>query len=195
MFSAKTALLQNDTACMYRVHADGVPLPVHLALAHLQHSPEFRQFFTQLLRDAPFAALRLELPPLTMDDADQPFEFVLVKDISLERRADSAAFEEHLTGSTAAVAAFPNLGRDAFLLAPTDPGNGADYAHLAAFLRNAPGPQIEALWQQVGQAVSLRLNVKPIWLNCAGTGVPWLHVRIDTRPKYYVFGPYKIVPG
>ena len=26
---------------------------------------------------------------------------------------------------------------------------------------------------------------RPVWLSTEGSGVPWLHVRMDSRPKYY----------
>jgi hypothetical protein len=29
------------------------------------------------------------------------------------------------------------------------------------------------------------------WVSTAGTGVPWLHVRRDTRPKYDRHAPYR----
>ncbi len=31
----------------------------------------------------------------------------------------------------------------------------------------------------------------PLWLSTAGGGVAWLHVRLDSRPKYYGYSPYK----
>jgi hypothetical protein len=36
-----------------------------------------------------------------------------------------------------------------------------------------------------------RLGARPIWLNTAGAGVPWFHVRLDKRPKYYGVDPYR----
>lgn len=36
------------------------------------------------------------------------------------------------------------------------------------------------------------LNDAPIWLNTAGAGVPWLHIRLDSRPKYYRYQPYTL---
>lgn len=29
-----------------------------------------------------------------------------------------------------------------------------------------------------------------IWMSTAGISTPWLHVRLDSRPKYYHYGPY-----
>jgi hypothetical protein len=39
--------------------------------------------------------------------------------------------------------------------------------------------------------MSRRVNMKPVWLSTAGAGVPWLHVRLDDRPKYCCFRPYQ----
>ena len=43
----------------------------------------------------------------------------------------------------------------------------------------------------VGGAVQRRLGTKPVWLSTAGAGVSWLHVRLDDRPKYYGYAPYR----
>ncbi|WP_391540805.1 DUF6940 family protein [Halomicronema hongdechloris] len=32
---------------------------------------------------------------------------------------------------------------------------------------------------------------RPRWVNASGLGVAWLHVRLDTRPKYYQHEPYR----
>lgn len=31
----------------------------------------------------------------------------------------------------------------------------------------------------------------PLWVSTSGLGVSWLHVRLDSRPKYYTYAPYK----
>jgi hypothetical protein len=36
-----------------------------------------------------------------------------------------------------------------------------------------------------------RLNNKPVWLSTAGAGVAWLHIRLDDRPKYYGYTPFR----
>jgi hypothetical protein len=50
-----------------------------------------------------------------------------------------------------------------------------------------------ALWEAVGRVAERRLGTAPVWLSTAGAGVSWLHVRLDDRPKYYAFTPYKTV--
>ena len=66
----------------------------------------------------------------------------------------------------------------------------AAYGHLAAFCRAAPESQRVAVWQAVGEALHGMLggaaaSAPPVWLSTEGSGVPWLHVRLDSRPKYY----------
>lgn len=39
--------------------------------------------------------------------------------------------------------------------------------------------------------MSQRLGLKPVWLNTAGGGVPWLHIRLDDQPKYYRYQAYR----
>jgi hypothetical protein len=54
--------------------------------------------------------------------------------------------------------------------------------------------QQRALWQSVGEAMSRRIGARPVWLSTAGAGVAWLHVRLDDRPKYYGYAPYRAEP-
>ena len=58
----------------------------------------------------------------------------------------------------------------------------------------APKTQQQALWQAVSKAVEEQICGRPLWLNTAGGGVAWLHVRLDSTPKYYQFAPYRKYP-
>jgi hypothetical protein len=58
----------------------------------------------------------------------------------------------------------------------------------------ATDQRISAVWQAVGDALLARVAADPVWLSTAGLGVSWLHVRLDSRPKYYRHVPYKL-PG
>ncbi len=78
------------------------------------------------------------------------------------------------------------------LVAPAPQGPPRAYAHLAVFARHAPASQQDALWQAVGHAVADRLATEPLWLSTSGLGVGWLHVRLDERPKYYTYAPYRV---
>ena len=67
----------------------------------------------------------------------------------------------------------------------------AAYGHLTSFVRLALEPQRHALWRAIGGAMERRVGAAPVWLSTAEAGLAWLHVRLDDRPKYYAFGPYR----
>ncbi len=157
-------------------------------------APDFADFFSELLTSGPFEAFRWETPGLVSSSLAAPFECVLVADDGLRRRADSSSFEHHFDES-GGIVRFHNLGGDAELIVPgptRDKGN--DYAHFGDFLRTAPTAQTRNLWRTVAAAVTDRVGMKPMWLSTAGAGVPWLHVRLDDRPKYYAHRPYRDIP-
>lgn len=117
--------------------------------------------------------------------SDGPFECVVIDAPALAgTAADPSAFAGHLT---APVNTFGNLGGDATLIAPSATGS---YPHLAAFLRTAPASQVDAVFRALGD-VLVAWQGAPPWVSTAGLGVPWLHIRIDTRPKYYRHAPYR----
>lgn len=159
------------------------------ALDLLQESIEFRNLLTQALTSSPYQAFRWETPPITVNTVDRPFEFVVVDSPELERQPDVTTFQAHFNSSL--VVSFRNLGGDAMMVVPCPHSAPAAYTHLAAFMRQAPAHQIHTLWQRVGQAVSQHLSSRPLWLSTAGGGVAWLHVRLDSRSKYYSYTPYK----
>ncbi len=160
-----------------------------------QSDATFRSLFNALLAGAPFSAFRWETPPVTATTLTRPFEFVLLDAPGLAQRPDPDAFAEHFGAAPeAGVIAFPNLGGDAILIVPCPSAVPSAYGHLAAFVRKAPEPQKHALWQSVGAALARRVGARPVWLSTAGAGVAWLHVRLDDRPKYYGFGPYRQPP-
>ncbi len=154
----------------------------------------FRQYFIQLIRDSGLQASFWETPPISVETLERPFEMVLGPSPGLLRVQPEAAtfadqFRSHPAHET--VLSFANLGGDAELIVPRPLQPTDDYAHLMRFLHNAPPAQVHALWQEVGQRAEALLSPRPRWISTAGMGVYWLHVRIDTRPKYYRYEPYK----
>ena len=81
-----------------------------------------------------------------------------------------------------------------------DDGNRV-YSHLAAFVRGADDGQVTDLWQ-LAAAEYLRTvrrrsasagggSGNKTWFSTSGMGVAWLHVRLDSYPKYYQYQPFK----
>jgi hypothetical protein len=194
MWAASNESLPGVKGLQFRLTFSSHPASVADVVDAWQHDQDFRSFFNALLADAPYSAFRWETPPVTSDTLSRTFEFVLLDSPGLARSPDSAAFAEHFGTARNGVAVFGNLGGDAMMVVPTPLADHKAYGHLAAFVRVAPEPQRHALWQAVGLAVSRRVNSKSVWLSTAGAGVSWLHVRLDDRPKYYGFTPYRQPP-
>jgi hypothetical protein len=177
-----------------RLLADDRALRHAEVLALWQTSHEFRRMFLDALAGQPFAAFRWETPAITAATIEREFECVVIDAPELLTSPDQDAFDEHFERGVEGVVVFPNLRGDATLIAPCPVAPAEIYAHLAAFVRGAPEPQQHALVEQIGRVTQRLLSTRPIWLSTAGAGVAWLHVRLDTRPKYYAHLPYRAAP-
>ena len=192
MWSIRSEKLLGGRALRFAVDCDSRPATYDDVIRAWQNDAGFRTWFNNLLADAPFTAFRWETPAVTSATISQPFEFLLLDSPGLARTPDKQAFAEHFRKAINGVAVFSNLGGDAIMVVPCPIADSAAYGHLAAFTRLAPEPQQHALWQQVGKAMAARIGTNPVWLSTAGAGVSWLHVRLDDRPKYYGFAPYRV---
>eukprot|EP00955_Chlamydomonas_euryale_P106485 365707-Chlamydomonas_euryale.AAC.17 len=172
-------------------------------------SNELREHFTKVLAAVPYEAFYWETPAVSHATLWQPFSMVVL-DASghLQSKGDPSNFAEHILGPrrncmrTNEVTDFCNLGKDATLLVPCPPTNRsgklvtAYYGHLASFLRDGRKQQQHNLWRTLSEKMEKRLqaNPSPVWISTAGNGVPWLHVRIDDRPKYIKYEKYRQKP-
>jgi len=160
----------------------------------LQDDQGFAGWYTDLLKNSPFTSYFWEHPPLTSSSFNRGAEFAMIDAPILDNmRPDTEAFRSHFAGEE--VATFRNLGGDAILIAPSPDESTRTYPHLAAFLQKAPARQVRELWRSVGRAVCDALSDQPIWLSTSGLGVAWLHIRLDSSPKYYQHQPYKHRPA
>ncbi len=164
--------------------------------AGLQNDPALRDQLIRAIADCPHQAVFWETVPVSHATQDEPFGFVLNNSPSLALvEPDRHPFPGALVGP-APVATFANLSGDATLVSPKKMANRDCYPHLATFVRNAPHKQVHALWVAVGAAVERTWfgRPDPFWVSTSGLGVPWLHVRIDRRPKYYSHQPFRTWP-
>lgn len=172
------------------VSASGTALSFGEVLRDWVASEPFRRQWLDWLRALPFDACVWECPPVTAVNLPQPFECVFLSSSSLAgMRPEPEVFAEHFRPDRSVVT-FKNLGRDAVLVVPCPVGDGRDFSHLAQFVRTAAPEQQDALWQSVGEAMGVRVSNDPVWLSTAGHGVAWLHVRLDSSPKYYRHAAY-----
>lgn len=162
-------------------------------IALLKNSEPFRSFYIELLRDGvPFKAYQWETPPVTRNNYDRRFEFVVYNSPGIDLPADPGPFRTYFRNlqNQEQVAVFDNLGGDARLLAPAPVQPAQNYSHIGVFTETAPLNLQHALWQETGRVTDKLLSDRPLWLNTAGGGVAWLHIRLDSIPKYYRHRPY-----
>ncbi|MEL6347125.1 MAG: hypothetical protein AAFV53_28680 [Myxococcota bacterium] len=173
-------MMNDERALSWREFVDGLQQDLGLAL-------------NNAIRDTGLSGVFWECAPWPPGE-DPVFEFVLLETSAFARqRPSSRAFREHLSGAAALTVRFANLRGDAELVVPIDLGDATAYGHLAAFAQRAPAEQVEHFWQQVGDAAAdwRRQQRGTLWLSTHGLGVPWLHVRLDSRPKYYQHRAYR----
>lgn len=159
-----------------------------------QSNLKFRNFYFSILQRSSFNAFFWENPPVTRSTSIKPYEFVLVNSPQLSKiSADSSPFQDRFNpmSSDETVVTFGTLSRDAELVVPSPIAPHHIYTHFASFIRNAPEHQKHDLFISLADQVKINLNNKPLWISTSGLGVYWLHIRLDTRPKYYTHAPYR----
>ncbi len=193
MWEARSKVIDNNVHKII-VFQDEVQLSCENVIRYWGENYEFRDFYISILKESSFNAFFWEHPPITKSNAKQPYEFVLVNSPQLSKvSADPNPFLAQFRSKAAdqSVIAFENLGKDAELIVPCPVLAESKYAHLADFIRNAPKDQAHKLFMVLANSLKNKISDRPTWVSTSGLGVYWLHIRLDTRPKYYSYQPYK----
>jgi hypothetical protein len=193
-YTTEIKQLSDGRVLRHRLFRGEEPLSWSDVLGLWQNDPLFRSFFMSLLADAPFPAYFWETPPVTISTITEAFEFVLVESQVLAGvRSDRQAFANHFAAvaEDESVIEFSNLGGDATLVVPCPRGPLSAYSQISEFARRAPENQQHQLWAMVGATLKRQLGKQPVWLSTSGLGVYWLHIRLDSTPKYYTHRPYR----
>ncbi|MCH8944400.1 MAG: hypothetical protein IH910_06385 [Proteobacteria bacterium] len=194
MYSSEVKQLHEGRVLRYQLLFDEKPLTWSDVVSRWQNDRSFVCFFESILSDAPFPAYFWETPPVTSTTLSRDFEFVLVDSEQLVGvAADQRAFANHFPSAQAgaSVVQFSNISGDATLVVPCPCGPLSAYAQISTFARGAPDEQQHQLWTLVGATLERRLGKQPVWLSTSGLGVYWLHIRLDSAPKYYTHEPYR----
>lgn len=193
MFQFEKTILRENRSCRYQLSHNNQQISFNQFLSLLWDDQQFRSFFISVLKEVPFRAYHWETPPISTSNIDRPFEFVVTNSPGIDLKANAGPFRQYFREleENEQIAVFDNLGKDALLIAPDAPDSSLNYSHIGTFTKLAPQEQQHALWKRVGKVTRKQISNKPLWLNTAGGGVAWLHVRLDSRPKYYKHHPYR----
>jgi uncharacterized protein DUF6940 len=195
VWRVRKSTLYSDTECWHLLADTGDELSFGQVFLHWRTDESFRAFWSASLREVSFDAYCWECPPVTAQNVARAFECVFVSSpLLVEIPPDSSPFAEYFRPDCNVVT-FDSLGKDAVLVAPCPGKQAENFAHLSRFIATASEGQKSAFWKAAGVALEKTLGASPTWLSTAGLGVSWLHVRLDTRPKYYRHAPYKLATG
>ena len=185
-------LAQDKDGVRFKIEENNKLLSFKEVFEHWKNTPAFIQFYVNALIAFPYEEFFWEHPAVKTAYLDRPYETILLKSSSFKnRKVDERSFKEKIE-TEALIAVFPNLGKNATLVVPTKHHSPAIYKHLGSFLRAASSLQVQAIFQQLGETLLAEITKgKLVWLNTAGLGVIWLHIRLDSRPKYYKVATYK----
>lgn len=168
-------------------------LTVAETIAGWRDNESLRAFFVAELAATAYPAFFWEMPPVERATLSDPFACAVIRgDAPARMRADDTDFASYFSADPAPVTSFPNLGGDALLIAPRPMSDADCYGHIAAFARAAPAQQQHALFHLLALKMEERLEAggNRFWISTSGLGVPWVHVRLDSHPKYYQYRRY-----
>jgi len=175
-----------------QIFSGDAQLSVREMLELMAADTQFADWYSELLAALPYKAFFWENPAICSDTLDEQAEIVVINARTLDWfRADGQPFEDQFTDLPNDIVTFRSLGGDATLVAPCPNERPSSCAHLATFVRKASREQQRKMWQTVGSTVLNSISNDFIWLSTSGLGVAWLHVRLDSAPKYYQHLPYK----
>jgi hypothetical protein len=198
MWSATRTILREGWGEKIALCRNGAAASFADVIAAWREDAAFREFFIRQLADAPFPAFFWEMPPIRRDAVGRDYEYVTIRSDALARMpVDPVAFSSQFNNTREPIITFRNLGGDALLVAPRPSAGTAPYGHIADFLREAPEAQRRQLFVSLADAIDAerQRTARPIWVSTSGLGVAWLHVRLDSYPKYYQHAPYAEDPG
>jgi hypothetical protein len=191
-FEASAESAHAENFLRYRVYNSGQPLSFSDVFDLWERDVKFIDFYISIFKQCGYIGFAWETPAVSTASVHRDFEFVIHSLPKASRRPDRKTYSEYFDTKNApeGIVSFKNLGGDALLIVPSPYRKGADYSGMAEFFREAPISQQRGLWRELGRHAKSRLSDQPMWLSVASGGIQWLHIRIDSTPKYYRYGPY-----
>ena len=191
-YSMRFLASDNGNIKKYYLCRNGADLAYREVLSLWEQDQEFLDFYLSIFRQSGFESYVWETPPVTTDSLIRKFEFVLINNPTAACAPDHDTFMEYFDsqGQHNGVVVFPNLGGDAMLVVPSPSSDSINYSGLSKFYSEAPVDQQRSLWQVVAGEIRSKVSAEKIWVSVAGGGISWLHIRIDTVPKYYRYSSY-----
>jgi len=162
-------------------------------LALLQTDLSFIGVVNDSIMAIPLTAYYYESPPINNANISKPYFFVAVETKFKSINANKSTFDEHFKKCRDHVVSFLNLSKDAELVVPC-PEKGSiegvtlweKFLYLKKYIINASEDSKNQFWKKIGLISAKMIDQgNTIYLKTHGHGVPYIHFRIQTTPKYY----------
>lgn len=210
-FTSSDVSSSHQNATKFKIHESSDPnsrkqITFQQFLKKLNSSKTFRnQFKTTITSVYPsYPFVFFESPPVNADSIKtKMYEFVLVSTGTFHHvGTDYGAFRdkfdsERCKNNGLNACEFPNLGNDAIMVTPKGvegETHREKYTNLMSFLREGDEEEIDGFLKLVGVSAEKRVDEMgslDTWISTSGLGISWLHLRLDSRPKYYTYRDYK----
>jgi|GEM_PF-467549 len=192
-FEARALSESYGNILKYQLFQEGRKLSYREVLNLWEHNQAFVDFYISIFKKCGFDSFVWETPSISTSTVNRTFEFILHNAPRVSNTPDSKTYESYfdIESTQHGIVAFENLGGDALLVVPSPFRKKANYRGLTEFFREAPLVQQRAIWRELALHVNMRLSEQPTWISAAGGGISWLHLRLDSRPKYYRYSPYR----
>lgn len=186
-------LESRETNQRFSISKDGAKISNQQFLMLLKNDTLFRSFYTEYLISLGYEAFFWENKPMMSANLHQEYECNVLNSAFLAQKSpDFHTFSSYFKRNREVVS-FKNSGNDAQLIVPCPNDGHPGYTHIGTFIREAPESQVQKLWERTGREMLDIIGEEPRWLSTSGLGVFWLHIRIDSVPKYYQTEEYKSV--
>ena len=171
-------------------------------------SPAGREAFNYAISTVPFEAFTWETPVLCRRSASKVFEMSAFEMDKRKYQPIHRTIFEHIRSLEGAVK-FPSkdpesgtISSKTLLISPSDCGgetsskNIQSCRHIGLFTKKASKEQQDSFWEVVDQELFQRSQDNiPTWVCTEGTGVHWLHLRLQRGgPQYINTEAYKRIP-
>ncbi len=151
----------------------------------LSKNKTFRSTCTRILQSVSYPDYVWYLCKIEKGYETNPFKFI-VKQTVLDCKEDPKTFDA--VNFDKSMNIIPNLSKNALLLVPKylQKSRNGCYTSIAKFMRYGPPSQVDDFWKILAEILTYKIDA---WISTHGHGVCYLHLRIDSQPKYLEWVP------
>lgn len=154
---------------------------------------KFYKLIQRVLHNSPYSQYLLEFAPVSWNTISTTIlEFVLIPTRGLFQTSNINTYKEYgidTINRSKDIIHFPNLSKDTLLICPcyNRKYNINSYSHIGSFFQSNNTKQQLNLLKYMFTVYAYILQYRPnkiYYMSTHGKGVAWLHIRIDSKPKY-----------